>query len=251
MNSESTTIFDSMIAVLKKWRKLILMFTIVCTAVAAVVSFFILPKQYYAGTTLLPVNGMVADKGRIFNNNIQELYSVYGNSDDLDRIYSIAKAGIVFGFVVDSLRLVEHYSIDDKTDKGRAKAIKRLKKNTDVLKTENGALQIDVWDKDANAAAVIANCMTYKINLLGNEMLQQVNNRIIEKLQTDSAADKNILYQFKLAASVEQPSVVVLEKAYPSLKPDKPKHLIIITSAFLLSLFFSLLAAIIIDRLKK
>lgn len=251
MKDELTITASDIIPVLKKWRKFIFGFTFLCTVLAAVVSLFVLPKKYYAGTTLLPVNGMVADKGRIFNSNIQELYSVYGNSDDLDRIYSIAKAGNVLGFAVDSLQLVTHYNYTDAGEKARTKAVTLLKKNIHVIKTENGALQIDVWDKDAAVAAAIANCMTYKINSLGNDMLHQVNNRIIEKLEADSGVNKNILNEFKLAASVEQPSVVLLEKAYPSLKPDKPRHWIIISAAFLLSLFFSLLAAIVTDRLKK
>ena len=272
-------------AVVSKWKRPIFLLVIIATSLAAVTSLFILPRQYYAGTTVLPVNAMLSDKGRLFNNNIQELYSVYGTADDLDRIYTIAKAGNVLGFVVDSLKLAAHFEIAGNDEKARTKAVAKLKKNVSITKTESGALQIDVWDKDADKAAAIANLIIHKTELLGNELLVQANQTIINKLQIDInektkqvmelkdvnassgsiiintdenellrnelVRDKKLLHEFMLASEAKQPSLMILEKAYPSLKADKPKHFIIIVSAFLISLFFAVLAALVINRLKK
>lgn len=285
MIETNETNLTGIIAVVSKWKRPIFLLVIIATSLAAVTSLFILPRQYYAGTTVLPVNAMLTDKGRIFNNNIQELYSVYGTADDLDRIYTIAKAGNVLGFVVDSLKLVSHFEIAGNDEKARTKAVTRLKKNVNITKTESGALQIDVWDKDADKAAAIANLIIHKTTLLGNELLVQANQSIINKLQIDISEktkqlqelkdtdpstnniiintddnellrnelvrDKKLLHEFLLASDAKQPSLMILEKAYPSLKADKPKHFIIIVSAFLISLFFAVLAALVINRIKK
>ena len=285
MNDTNEPNLTGIIAVVSKWKRPILLLVIIATSLAAVTSLFILPRQYYAGTTVLPVNAMLTDKGRLFNNNIQELYSVYGTADDLDRIYTIAKAGNVLGFVVDSLKLAAHFGFAGNDEKARTKAVARLKKNVSITKTESGALQIDVWDKDADKAAAIANLIIHKTELLGNELLVQANQTIINKLQIDInektkqvmelkdvnassgsiiintdenellrnelVRDKKLLHEFMLASEAKQPSLMILEKAYPSLKADKPKHFIIIVSAFLISLFFAVLAALVINRLKK
>ena len=285
MNDTNEPNLTGIIAVVAKWKRPIFLLVIIATSLAAVTSLFILPRQYYAGTTVLPVNAMLTDKGRLFNNNIQELYSVYGTADDLDRIYTIAKAGNVLGFVVDSLKLVSHFEIAGNDEKARTKAVARLKKNVSITKTESGALQIDVWDKDADKAAAIANLIIQKTELLGNELLVQANQTIINKLQTDISEktkqvmelkdvnassgsiiintdenellrnelvrDKKLLHEFLLASEARQPSLMILEKAYPSLKADKPKHRLIIVSAFLLSLFFAVMAALVINRINK
>ena len=285
MNDTNEPNLTGIIAVVSKWKRPILLLVIIATSLAAVTSLFILPRQYYAGTTVLPVNAMLTDKGRLFNNNIQELYSVYGTADDLDRIYTIAKAGNVLGFVVDSLKLAAHFGFAGNDEKARTKAVARLKKNVSITKTESGALQIDVWDKDADKAAAIANLIIHKTELLGNELLVQANQTIINKLQIDInektkqvmelkdvnassgsiiintdenellrnelVRDKKLLHEFMLASEAKQPSLMILEKAYPSLKADKPKHFIIIVSAFLISLFFAVLAALVINHIKK
>lgn len=285
MNDTNEPNLTGIIAVVAKWKRQIFLLVFIATALAAITSLFILPKQYYAGTTVLPVNALLTDKGRIFNNNLQELYSVYGTADDLDRIYTIAKAGNVLGFVVDSLKLIAHFGIEGNDEKARTKAVTKLKKNVSITKTESGALQIDVWDKEAGKAAIIANLIIHKTELLGNELLVQANQTIINKLKADISEktkqlqeqkeadpstntiiinaddnellrnellqDKKLLHEFTLASEAKQPSLMILEKAYPSLKADKPKHFIIIVSAFLLSFFFAVLATLVINRIKK
>lgn len=268
MNNENEMTLSGTISVINTWKRQIFFFVLIVTIITAIVSGFILPKEYYAGTTVLPVNSMLTDKSRIFSDNIKELYSVYGNSDDLDRIYTIAKTGNVLGFVVDSLRLADHYS-NGTGEKARTRAVTSLKKHIDIMKTENGALQVDVWDKDASTAANIANTIIHKTQLLGNDMIQQANQQIIEKLRqdiiikknrakVDTITDKNITAQItrdekivdelSLTTDIKEPSLLVLEKAYPSLNPDKPNHWLIIISAFIVSLFFAILTILMIDR---
>jgi capsular polysaccharide biosynthesis protein len=286
MNNEKDQGLWGIITVIEKWKKPILLFVFIATLMAACISFFILPRLYYAGTTVLPVNSMLTDKARIFGTNIQELYSVYGTADDLDRMYTIAKAGTVPGFVVDSLKLIDHFGIQ-RDQHARTKAVLRLKKNINILKTESGALQIDVWDEDANTAAGIANLVVYKITTIGNDLLKQANHNIIDHLWEDVQIkqhkytqlldsiskmgilanapmtknaeqligqierDEKIIDEFSLASNVDQPCLLVLEKAYPSLKADKPNHLFIIITACLLSLFFGILASLVINRIKN
>jgi capsular polysaccharide biosynthesis protein len=264
----------------------LLVFVLTATLIAAITSLFLLPKQYYAGSTVLPVNSMLTDKSRFFSNNIQELYSVYGTADDLDRIYSIAKAGNVLSFITDSLGLVEHYAITGTATAKKPKAIAQLKKNLQIIKTENGALQIDVWDTNADMAADIANLVVYKTEAMGKALQQEAYQTVIDQLRLSiekkqksyqqlqdslnkmdiiAAAplvktnnnllasierDEKMLDELNLAMNLKQPSLLVVEKAYPSSKADKPKHLLIIIGSFLSSLFFAVMALVIFNRYK-
>ncbi len=287
MNNESELNLIGIQSVLTKQKKPLILFVLVATLLATITSFFFLPKQYYAGSTLLPVNAMLTDKSRLFNNNIQELYSVYGTADDLDRIYSIAKAGNILSFLTDSLHLVEHYGITGPASSSKPKAIAQLKKHLQIIKTENGALQIDAWDTNAEMAADIANLLVYKTEAIGKELQQQAYQSIIDQVQVSIAhkkknyhqlqdslnnmditaaaplaktgsellthieRDEKILDEVNLAMDLRQPTVLVLEKAYPSFKADKPKHIVIIIGAFISSLFFAIIALVLFNRFKQ
>lgn len=287
MNNESELNLIGIQSVLTKQKKPLILFVLVATLLATISSFFFLPKQYYAGSTLLPVNAMLTDKSRLFNNNIQELYSVYGTADDLDRIYSIAKAGNILSFLTDSLHLVEHYGITGPASSSKPKAIAQLKKHLQIIKTENGALQIDAWDTNAEMAADIANLLVYKTEAIGKELQQQAYQSIIDQVQVSIAhkkknyhqlqdslnnmditaaaplaktgsellthieRDEKILDEVNLAMDLRQPTVLVLEKAYPSFKADKPKHIVIIIGAFISSLFFAIIALVLFNRFKQ
>ena len=287
MNNESELNLIGIQSVLTKQKKPLILFVLVATLLATITSFFFLPKQYYAGSTLLPVNAMRTDKSRLFNNNIQELYSVYGTADDLDRIYSIAKAGNILSFLTDSLHLVEHYGITGLASSSKPKAIAQLKKHLQIIKTENGALQIDAWDTNAEMAADIANLLVYKTEAIGKELQQQAYQSIIDQVQVSIAhkkknyhqlqdslnnmditaaaplaktgsellthieRDEKILDEVNLAMDLRQPTVLVLEKAYPSFKADKPKHIVIIIGAFISSLFFAIIALVLFNRFKQ
>ncbi len=287
MNNESELNLIGIQSVLTKQKKPLILFVLVATLLATITSFFFLPRQYYAGSTLLPVNAMLTDKSRLFNNNIQELYSVYGTADDLDRIYSIAKAGNILSFLTDSLHLVEHYGITGPASSSKPKAIAQLKKHLQIIKTENGALQIDAWDTNAEMAADIANLLVYKTEAIGKELQQQAYQSIIDQVQVSIAhkkknyhqlqdslnnmditaaaplaktgsellthieRDEKILDEVNLAMDLRQPTVLVLEKAYPSFKADKPKHIVIIIGAFISSLFFAIIALVLFNRFKQ
>jgi len=272
MNTENNFGLSTILLIIKKWLNQIIIFVALMTITATIVCF-ILPKQYYASTTALPVNAQLTDKARIFNNNIQTLYAVYGTDDDLDRLYITAKTRDVLLFVIDSLKLIAHYDISATQSKAIEDALGILKKNIAITKTENGALKIEVWDKNALFAEAIAAAILQRTDDQATGMMQQNNENIIVKLssaisekeqQLKSIADadarqkfsdqiaeqQKILDEFVIAAKVDQPSLMILEKPYHSFYPDKPKFFFIIAAAFLLSFFFSILCVVIIENVR-
>ena len=109
-----------------KWKQ-ILLFVFVALLVAAI-SLFMIPKQYRSTALVVSANPLLADKSHLLNPNIQYLYSVFGNGDDLERINGIATMDTVYKQLVDEFKLVEYYELKgaDKNS-ARYKAVKALK----------------------------------------------------------------------------------------------------------------------------
>ena len=78
----------------KRW-KLIAGLTLLSVLIAFVVCL-ISPKKYLSTATALPANTLIADKARIFNNNIEALYSDFGATDELDKLEGTAALDTIF-----------------------------------------------------------------------------------------------------------------------------------------------------------
>lgn len=145
--------------VVQKRFKTIAGFVVLVVALATAV-VFILPKYYAASVTAIAANPALADKARLFNNNIEGLYSSFGSSDDLDRLYGIAQLDTVYATLVDRFHLVGYYKAKGTTPaKARRSAILQLQKDVQLEKNELYQLKITVWNKDPEQAAAIANTM--------------------------------------------------------------------------------------------
>jgi uncharacterized protein involved in exopolysaccharide biosynthesis len=272
--------------ILKKWKRQIGLFVLLVTVAAVVVSF-VLPKSYSSVVTILPVRAELSDKARFFNNNIEQLYAAIGGSNDLDRIVGTAKLDTIYRFMIDSFTLTKHYNINRADPAGKASAFYRLKKNTQLLRTENGELKIMVWDALPEMAAHLANAMAAKIDAINRGVLNSLNKAAI--LHTQAALDSSVTQLQKLdntkpdltksgAQLMEQqrarllkqteqyqqqidelgfmlntntPSVLVLEKASPAFIPGRPSKTIIVAGAFVLSLLFAITAAVVLETFKK
>src|SRR5688572_12508143 len=94
----------------RRW-KLILSLTLIA-ALLALGTSFLSPEKYLSTATALPVNVMVNERSRIFNPNIQVLYSDFGTPDELDKLEGTALLDTIFLAVAKDLSLDQHYDIN-------------------------------------------------------------------------------------------------------------------------------------------
>ena len=59
---------------------------------------------------------------------------------------------------------------------------------------------------------------------------------------------EKLLDQYKLMVSANPQVLIIIERAIPPLKADRPKAIEMIVGAGLLSLFFGVLAALVLER---
>src|SRR5580692_3696363 len=103
----------AVIKILLKWKKPILILTVVAALIAAFVSLFVMDEYFLSWSTFYPVNQYVYDRSMIFNSETTGgQISYFGGKDDINRIITIANSEPVMNYIIDSFKLVQHYKID-------------------------------------------------------------------------------------------------------------------------------------------
>jgi uncharacterized protein involved in exopolysaccharide biosynthesis len=175
---------DLLLIVEKRW-KMILAILSLATIIALICVLFS-PKKYLAVATALPANSLIADKARVFNSNIEALYSDFGSPDELDKIEGTATLDTIFIAASKEFQLPTHYSINSLRE-GIYKAAIKLKRNTRINRSSYGELKVKVWDNDRNDAAHLANFLMKQLQELHQHLQNQNNVLLLEKLQEEYA----------------------------------------------------------------
>jgi len=266
-----------------RWWKRILVLVFITIAVATV-SVLVIPKKYLGVATALPASTFAQDKTGVFSQNMQSLYSALGTPDDLDMIVGTAHLDTVYRAISENLNLTNHYGINKSDDGSVVKTAQVLKERTRVIKSDYGELKVKVWDRDASWAANLANAIMRKLQQIHQDvqatnnaaMLTRINAEYNQKrgeyqLLADSLqhADQGkaellnvqkasllqqmveyekLLDQYKLMVGARPQALIIVENATPALKPDKPRPLLVIIGAAVLSVFFGLMAALLLER---
>lgn len=179
---------DLLFIIEKRW-KIIIAITFLATIIALI--FVLLsPKKYLSVATALPANSLTADKARVFNSNIEALYSDFGSPDELDKIEGTATLDTIFIAASKALRLPEHYSINS-AEEGIYKAAMKLKKNTRIIRSSHGELKVKVWDKEKKEAAHLANFLMNQLQELHQHLQNQSNLLLLENLKEEYTLKQN------------------------------------------------------------
>ena len=267
----------------KKWKTIAVFIAV--TLAAATVTLFCVPPYFCSKAILIPANTVLADKARLFNNQIQNLNSYFGNGDDIDRIYSIAVMDTTYQSMVDEFAMIGYYQLkDDSLPILRRKAVLRLRKDLSVQKTENDQVQIIAWTKDKQLSASLVNRMvdiiqqreadiwrnsyTRSSDALENAVTAMegqykqladsltaskppIHDLLTLKMQTllDQVKEyRKTADEFKLAIQSQPAVLYVMEKAVPAAKAERPDKPAVLLAAFILALLFGSLLVLINNR---
>lgn len=276
-----------LIRTLVKWRKMIVIVTILAAAVSVVVALM-LPNYYKSTTIFYPQNLSAFDRGYLFGNESKErVQSLFGDKQDVNRVLSIANSAELIGEIIRKYDLAAHYGVDTTSSQWRFRVNKEFNENFKVIKSDLDNIELSIWDTDPKLAADIANYFVYRINQLYSGLLQERNeknevtvteqltdleielkaiNDSLESIRDTSTVDYRVLRsmqanlledynnwktlstQYKAAANYDLNSLFIIEKAYEAEKKDRPVRWIIVVSAVLAAFFLSILAAIVFER---
>jgi hypothetical protein len=170
--------------------------------VSLLLAFLILlfrKKEYVSTATALPASSVSADRARIFNRNIQQLYSAMGSPDELDRMLGTSRLDTLYRVIEYRFDLKNHYRIKGKHPEFAA--VQELKNQTKVMKSDWGELKVKVWDEDPRMASNLANAFIQQLDSFHMSMLQQQNHSILDKLKTNLVQLKSKLLFDSTSAS--------------------------------------------------
>ena len=259
---------------LRGWWKKISAVMILSLITVGIITF-LKPQQYLSTATAVPGSSFASDKSKIFNENVQTLYSALGTADDLDMIVGTANLDTAYLSVTDQFNLFDHYKISEKGNAARSKAAVLLKKNSKVMKSEYGNLKVKVWDTDKSLAPQLANAIMSELQSIhqnlqgaGNEAtlkgLSAGKEKLIAKIDTAkiSPQEKNSLQaqlqqyekligEYQLMVDSKPLSLIIVEKAKSSEWPDRPKRIQVLIATAVLSFLFALFAALVMERRKN
>jgi len=284
MNTTSFNL-ETVILVLQKRFKQIIIFVFISLIVASIA--FIWSTKYYRSTALvIPANSLLADKSRLSNANIQNLYAFTGNSDDAETLLGIAKSDTILYRLVDELSLVDYYRSKGKNDAEKRKnTISLLQKDLQIEKTEFNQLRIMACTKSPELSANMVNSTIETIQQIEQQMwklvYQKSTNKIAQSVKeleneyesvVDSISKTAVPYkkelletkrlaileqvkqfqksesELRLALETTPPTLYTIEKAFPSASADKPLFLTTIATAFFISLVFAMIGALVFDK---
>jgi len=271
-------------AVFKKHGRFISFFTLGAVLVTTII-LFPMPQYFRSTATVISANPVLADKARLFNTNIQSLYSYFGSGDDLDRIYGIADMDTTYKKLVDEFSLTDYYKLDgDSLPLLRRKAVLRLREDLTVRKTEKGQLQVIAWTKEKQLSADLVNRMVAILQqreadiwennyqhalaqiLSSTATMETEYKQLSDSLSTGNTASHELVAanrqslleqirqyrktadEYRLAIQTNPPVLYVMESAVPAAKAERPDKIAIILAAFIISLVFSSLLVLINNR---
>lgn len=264
---------------LTKWWKQISILVLISLIVVGVI-VFIKPSKYLSVATSVSASTVASDKSRIFSDNIESLYSNLGSPDDLDMMVGAGQLDTIFLAVSDQFNLYDHYKLKDSLELARIKSARLLKLNSEIQKSGYGELKIKVWDTDKNLAPQLANALMDQIQILFQNIqsisntttlnnlkagmkkirdsIQAILNPVTQKTDTSGLGVlknqlkkyQQLIGEYQLMVDNKPPSLLVVEKARPSLKPDKPKRLEILSATLVLSFLFALWVALALEKRK-
>jgi hypothetical protein len=283
MQTSSFNLATVVAALQKRWTTIV--FFVIASVMAAGITVYVIPAYYRSTATLVSANPALADKARLFNSNIQGLYSYFGSGDDLDRIAGIADLDTTYKKLVDEFDLVRYYKLEnDSVTLLRRKAVLLLRKDLSLQKTDKNQLLIKVWTKDRHLSARLVNRMVSLVEETESKVWQTHYSQAIGNLQQAVAgmetkystlsdsflraapARKELLAvqmrtlldqlqqyrktadEFALASQTPPAVLYVQEAAVPAAKAERPDKLAILIATGLVSFAFICILVLVNDR---
>ena len=154
---------DNLLTVLSsffKWKKPIL-YTCLFAGLLSLFSF-LLPNYYQSNTIFYAASPDLTKPDPIGSFNPERDY--YGESEDVDRLLTIAESGELIKYLIDKFKLYKVYDIDTTDVKAPFKVKKAFLKLYKVVRTKYDAIELSMEDKDPKLAADIVNAAREKIN---------------------------------------------------------------------------------------
>lgn len=184
-----------LIQIIFKWRKPIIIITIVAAIAGCIVTWFFMPNYYKSSVTFYPTNPIMTDRQVLYSQSAGEIeIDYFGSAGDVDRILTIANTSSIIDYMINHYHLMEHYDIDSTKEMARYNTKKEFLKNYRTVETEYAAIEISIWDTDKNLAAEMVTHIVETIDDHNKTMLLR-DKKLVAETFRDQVKKKNIIVE--------------------------------------------------------
>lgn len=153
-----------------KKRKIILLGTGIAFLASIGISLMLTP-QYNSTAIVFPAATSTVSFSE--QRNAKASSMDFGEEEQAEQLVQILASSRIRNRIVAQFDLMNHYNIDPSDPNKQYKLGKAYNDHIQYTRTRYGSIQIDVWDKDPEKAAVIANKIVDLIDTVKNEMVRE------------------------------------------------------------------------------
>ncbi len=174
MQSKNTTENIGLLALIVKWKTLLIVVGATAAVLSLVVSLMITPK-FKSSVVLLPTSSNAVSQMVMVDGNYNEFLDAtqFGDDMKIDQMLQILNSRKVKDHLIQTFDLVKHYDLDTTKKYWKTKLYKNLESDITFSRTNYMGVQINVVDKNPQMAADIANEIADYYDTLKREIIQQ------------------------------------------------------------------------------
>lgn len=165
-------------------RKSIIGITVLTGIIVALLSL-LLPNYYAAETTFYAASPDLAKPTAIGINEQKRDY--YGESEDMDRLFSIAESGELNGGLIKQFSLYDHFKINPESKNAEFKINNRIEKAFTLEKTKYDAFRLSIEDKNPILSRDMTNFARDFINNKAQTLIKDSQKKLISTFKANIA----------------------------------------------------------------
>ncbi|MEW6467904.1 MAG: Wzz/FepE/Etk N-terminal domain-containing protein [Bacteroidota bacterium] len=159
MNTREQTSFDSthLLLFIWKWRKTLIVITLIAAVTSAVISLMI-PNKYKSAVILYPTTTSSISKALLSDNpSAKNDILQFGEEAEAEQMIQVLTSDDIMWRITDKYKLMSHYRIDSTSPFRKTFLAREFQSNVVIQRTEYMSVKIEVLDEDPQYAANIAN----------------------------------------------------------------------------------------------
>lgn len=139
-------------------------------AIVSVIASMLITPQFKASVVMFPAPSDAISKSLISTYNASRNSGVYGEDEEVERILQSLNSDELKSMIVNKYDLYTHYEIDTTQAYSKTKLSDKYRGKFKFTRTPYMAVEVDVYDKDPELAAVIANDIPLLLDSVMNIM---------------------------------------------------------------------------------
>ena len=136
-------------------RKPIIIITAIGAIASIIISLIITPM--YKSTVIMYPTSSVSVSKSLLSNNTKGNFMAFGDEEETEQLLQVLQSNEITNHIIDKFNLPKHYDIDTTSQFMRTELYNTYNSNISFNKTKFQSVKIQVYDKDPEYAADIAN----------------------------------------------------------------------------------------------